>query len=208
MTTVFCHGCVSHRKRSEEHLQRGEELSYMMSKTGTMVWTLEYSYLDCSWSLALLSDDLDDNMCSEVSARAIPLYDNIISLCSEDLDSVDYDSDGSERSLESFEIQLPPFLDVLVFLLLFELWRTIVGNSRLAKVIGGNIKELAYSLAFQQITEEQLLCFFTSSWVSGSLLLEEIVTAYDDYGIDSVLEASKIRFHESQELKQAVSADW
>jgi importin-9 len=54
----------------------------------------------------------------------------------------------------------------------------------------------------------QLLCFFTSSWVSGSPLLEEIVTAYDDYGIDSVLEASKIRFHESQELKQAGSADW
>jgi len=64
---------------------------------------------------------------------------------SEELDSINYDSDGSERSLESFEIQL------------FELWTTIVGNSRLAKVIGGNIKELAYyTIAFQQITEEQV----------------------------------------------------
>ncbi|OEL20715.1 Importin-9 [Dichanthelium oligosanthes] len=130
---------------------------------------------------------------------------------SEDLDSVDYDSDGSERSLESFEIQL------------FELWTTIVGNSRLAKVIGGNIKELAYyTVAFQQITEEQVQSWSRdanqyvadeddvtySCRVSGSLLLEEIVTAYEDYGIDSILEASKMRFHESQELKQAGSADW
>jgi hypothetical protein len=39
-------------------------------------------------------------------------------------------------------------------------------------------------------------------------LLEEIVTAYEDYGINSILEASKMRFHESQESKQAGSADW
>ncbi|RLM65862.1 importin-9 isoform X2 [Panicum miliaceum] len=130
---------------------------------------------------------------------------------SEELDSVDYDSDGSERSLESFEIQL------------FELWTTIVGNSRLAKVIGGNIKELAYyTIAFQQITEEQVQSWSRdanqyvadeddvtySCRVSGSLLLEEIVTAYEDYGINSILEASKMRFHESQESKQAGSADW
>jgi len=39
-------------------------------------------------------------------------------------------------------------------------------------------------------------------------LLEEVVTAYEDYGINSILEASKMRFHESQESKQAGSADW
>ncbi|KAG2574260.1 importin-9-like isoform X3 [Panicum virgatum] len=129
----------------------------------------------------------------------------------EELDSINYDSDGSERSLESFEIQL------------FELWTTIVGNSRLGKVIGGNIKELAYyTIAFQQITEEQVQRWSRdanqyvadeddvtySCRVSGSLLLEEIVTAYEDYGINSILEASKMRFHESQESKQAGSADW
>ncbi|XP_066375650.1 uncharacterized protein [Miscanthus floridulus] len=141
-----------------------------------------------------------------------------------DLDSVSYDSDGSERSLESFEIQL------------FELWTTIVGNSRLAKVIGGNIKELAYyTIALQQITEEQVQswsreanqyvadeddltysCRVSGTKCStdisfcllGSLLLEEIVTAYEDYGIDSILEASQMRFHESRELKEAGSADW
>ncbi|KAM0908833.1 hypothetical protein ACQ4PT_015180 [Festuca glaucescens] len=64
---------------------------------------------------------------------------------SEDVDSVGYDSDGSERSIESFGIQL------------FELWTTIVGNSLLAKVIAGNIKELAYyTISFQQITEAQV----------------------------------------------------
>ncbi|OQU76224.1 hypothetical protein SORBI_3010G114900 [Sorghum bicolor] len=129
----------------------------------------------------------------------------------DDLDSVSYDSDGSERSLESFEIQL------------FELWTTIVGNSRLAKVIGGNIKELAYyTIALQQITEEQVQSWSRdanqyvadeddltySCRVSGSLLLEEVVTAYEDYGIDSILEASQMRFHESRELKEAGSADW
>lgn len=31
---------------------------------------------------------------------------------------------------------------------------------------------------------------------------------YEDYGLDSILEASKMRFNESQELKQAGSADW
>ncbi len=49
---------------------------------------------------------------------------------------------------------------------------------------------------------------FSSSWFSGSLLLEEIVTAYDEYGIESVLEASQMRFHESRELKKAGSTDW
>ncbi|WVZ81580.1 hypothetical protein U9M48_028936 [Paspalum notatum var. saurae] len=130
---------------------------------------------------------------------------------SEDSDSFGYDSDGSERSLESFEIQL------------FELWTTIVGNSRLAKVIGGNIKELAYyTIALQQITEEQVQSWSRdanqyvadeddltySCRVSGSLLLEEIVNAYEEYGIDSILEASQMRFHESREFKQAGSVDW
>ncbi|XP_066167624.1 uncharacterized protein [Oryza sativa Japonica Group] len=130
---------------------------------------------------------------------------------SEDVDSVGYDSDGSERSLESFGIQL------------FELWISIVGNSRLAKIIAGNIKELAYyTIAYQQITEEQLQNWSRdanqyvadeddvtySCRVSGSLLLEEIVTAYDEYGIESVLEASQMRFHESRELKKAGSTDW
>ncbi|PWZ05620.1 Importin-9 [Zea mays] len=129
----------------------------------------------------------------------------------ETLDSISYDSDGSEKSLESFEIQL------------FELWTTIVGNSRLAKVIGGNIKELAYyTIALQQITEEQVQNWSRdanqyvadeddltySCRVSGSLLLEELVTAYEDYGIDSIVEASQMRFHESRELKEAGSADW
>jgi len=50
--------------------------------------------------------------------------------------------------------------------------------------------------------------FLTSYWFSGSLLLEEIVTVYEDYGIDSILEASQMHFHESRELKEAGSADW
>ncbi|CAI8595631.1 unnamed protein product [Vicia faba] len=55
-----------------------------------------------------------------------------------------YDSDGSEISLESFVIQL------------FELLLTIVGNSRLGKVVAANVKELVYyTIAFLQMTEQQ-----------------------------------------------------
>ncbi|KAE9446082.1 hypothetical protein C3L33_22005, partial [Rhododendron williamsianum] len=56
-----------------------------------------------------------------------------------------YDSDGAEQSLESFVIQL------------FELLVTIVGSSKLVKVVANNIKELAYyTIAFLQITEHQV----------------------------------------------------
>uniref|UniRef100_A0A0E0LAD0 Importin-7/11-like TPR repeats domain-containing protein n=1 Tax=Oryza punctata TaxID=4537 RepID=A0A0E0LAD0_ORYPU len=153
----------------------------------------------------------DWNMQMETFVSSFKVYQLSMIQASEDLDSVGYDSDGSERSLESFGIQL------------FELWTSIVGNSRLAKVIAGNIKELAYyTIVYQQITEEQLQNWSRdanqyvadeddvtySCRVSGSLLLEEIVTAYDEYGIESVLEASQMRFHESRELKKAGSTDW
>nr|TKW06163.1 hypothetical protein SEVIR_7G224100v2 [Setaria viridis] len=181
-------------------------------------WSMQMEVLKCLLQLVQNFPRLPE---AKISAILPSLWQTFISSFkiyhlssiqgSEDLDSVDYDSDGSERSLESFEIQL------------FELWTTIVGNSRLAKVIGGNIKELAYyTIAFQQITEEQVQSWSRdanqyvadeddvtySCRVSGSLLLEEIVTAFEDYGINSILEASKMRFHESQELKQAGSADW
>uniref|UniRef100_A0A0E0E0H2 Importin-9 central HEAT repeats domain-containing protein n=1 Tax=Oryza meridionalis TaxID=40149 RepID=A0A0E0E0H2_9ORYZ len=153
----------------------------------------------------------DWNMQMETFVSSFKVYQLSMIQASENVDSVGYDSDGSERSLESFGIQL------------FELWISIVGNSRLAKVIAGNIKELAYyTIAYQQITEEQLQNWSRdanqyvadeddvtySCRVSGSLLLEEIVTAYDEYGIESVLEASQMRFHESRELKKAGSTDW
>ncbi|XP_047148479.1 importin-9-like [Vigna umbellata] len=63
-----------------------------------------------------------------------------------------YDSDGSEKSLDSFVIQL------------FELMLTIVGNTRLRKVVGGNIRELVYyTIAFLQMTEQQVYHFLLFS---------------------------------------------
>ncbi|KAL6631269.1 hypothetical protein ACP70R_028119 [Stipagrostis hirtigluma subsp. patula] len=181
-------------------------------------WSMQMEVLKCLLQLVQNFPRLPE---AKISAVLAPLWQTFVSSFkiynissiqgSEDLDSVDYDSDGSERSLESFEIQF------------FELWTTLVGNSRLAKVIGGNIKELAYyTIAFQQITEEQVQSWSRdanqyvadeddvtySCRVSGSLLLEEMVTAYEDYGIDSILEASQMHFHESRESKQAGSADW
>ncbi|KAF0904147.1 hypothetical protein E2562_032418 [Oryza meyeriana var. granulata] len=181
-------------------------------------WSMQMEVLKCLLQLVQNFPELPE---AKISAVLAPLWQTFVSSfkvyqlsmiqASEDVDSVGYDSDGSERSLESFGIQL------------FELWTSIVGNSRLAKVIAGNIKELAYyTIAYQQITEEQLQNWSRdanqyvadeddmtySCRVSGSLLLEEIVTAYDEYGIESVLEASQMRFHESRELKKAGSSDW
>ncbi|XP_072973182.1 uncharacterized protein [Typha angustifolia] len=130
---------------------------------------------------------------------------------SEDSHSGRYDSEGAEKSLESFVIQL------------FELLITMVGSSRLAKVIEGNIKELVYyTVAFQQMTEEQVHTWSLdanqyvadeddvtySCRVSGCLLLEEIVNAYGEEGIDSIIESCRKQFHESCEAKLAGSTDW
>uniref|UniRef100_A0ACD6AEW2 Uncharacterized protein n=1 Tax=Avena sativa TaxID=4498 RepID=A0ACD6AEW2_AVESA len=181
-------------------------------------WSMQMEVMKCLLQLIQNFPRLPE---AKISAVLAPLWQTFVSSfkvyqlstiqASEDVDSVGYDSDGSERSLETFGIQL------------FELWTTIVGNSLLAKVIAGNIKELAYyTISFQQITEEQVQNWSRdanqyvadeddvtySCRVSGSLLLEEIVTAYEDYGIDSILEASQICFRESHELKQAGSADW
>ncbi|XP_020110615.1 importin-9 isoform X3 [Ananas comosus] len=129
----------------------------------------------------------------------------------EDSHAVRYDSDGGEKSLESFVIQLLEFLI------------TMVGNARLAELVGGNIKELVYyTIAFQQMTEEQVRTWSLdanqyvadeddvtySCRVSGCLLLEEIINAYGEEGIDAIIVASQNRFHESREAKVAGSADW
>uniref|UniRef100_A0A453RB64 Importin N-terminal domain-containing protein n=1 Tax=Aegilops tauschii subsp. strangulata TaxID=200361 RepID=A0A453RB64_AEGTS len=186
-------------------------------------WSMQMEVLKCLLQLIQNFPRLPEAKISGKFCTAVlgPLWQTFVSSfkvyhlsiiqASENADNVGYDSDGSERSLESFEIQL------------FELWTTIVGNSMLAKVIAGNIKELAYyTISFQQITEEQVQNWSRdanqyvadeddvtySCRVSGSLLLEEIVTAYEDYGIDAILEASQVCFRESRELKQAGSADW
>ncbi|KAI0504408.1 hypothetical protein KFK09_015360 [Dendrobium nobile] len=129
----------------------------------------------------------------------------------EDSGSGRFDSDGNERSLDAFIIQL------------FETLLTIVGNSKLAKVIGGSIKELVYyTIAFLQMTEEQVHTWLLdanqyvadendvtySCRVSGSLLLEEIANAYGGEMIDSIVEAVNKRFIESQTAKVSGSTDW
>uniref|UniRef100_A0A0E0HNZ0 Importin N-terminal domain-containing protein n=1 Tax=Oryza nivara TaxID=4536 RepID=A0A0E0HNZ0_ORYNI len=121
----------------------------------------------------VLSHNPDDwNMQMETFVSSFKVYQLSMIQASEDVDSVGYDSDGSERSLESFGIQ-------------FQNW------SRDANQYVADEDDVTYSCR-----------------VSGSLLLEEIVTAYDEYGIESVLEASQMRFHESRELKKAGSTDW
>ncbi|KAG6765765.1 hypothetical protein POTOM_029822 [Populus tomentosa] len=68
--------------------------------------------------------------------------------CTEDPYGDRYDSDGAEKSLDAFVIQL------------FEFLLTIVGSAKLMKVVKNNIKELAYyTLAFLQMTEQQVIFY-------------------------------------------------
>ncbi|KAM7468419.1 hypothetical protein LguiB_015981 [Lonicera macranthoides] len=122
-----------------------------------------------------------------------------------------YDSDGAEKSLESFVIQL------------FEFLLTIVGSAKFVKVFGNNVKELVYyTIAFLQITEQQVHTWSLdanqyvadedentySCRVSGILLLEEIVSSCGTEGIQAIVDAAKRRISESQLEKAAGSSSW
>ncbi|KAI9085691.1 hypothetical protein K1719_032297 [Acacia pycnantha] len=122
-----------------------------------------------------------------------------------------YDSDGVEKSLDSFVIQM------------FELLLTIVGNTRLGKVVVANVKELVYyTISFLQMTEQQVHTWSLdanqfisdeddanySCRISGALLLEEIVNSYGDEGILAIIDAVKQQYTESQSRKAAGNASW
>ncbi|XP_043701110.1 importin-9 isoform X2 [Telopea speciosissima] len=122
-----------------------------------------------------------------------------------------YDSDGAEKGLESFVIQL------------FEFLLTIVGNFKLVTVIARNVKELVYyAIAFLQMTERQVHTWSLdanqyvadedditySCRVSGILLLEELIDSCGKEGIDAVIESAKKRFTESQQEKATGSTGW
>ncbi|XP_057447978.1 uncharacterized protein LOC130739637 [Lotus japonicus] len=122
-----------------------------------------------------------------------------------------YDSDGSEKSLDSFVMQL------------FELLLTIVGNPRLGKVVMANVKDLVYyTIAFLQMTEQQIHTWTMdanqfiadeedatySCRISGVLLLEEVVNSFHGEGLLAIIDAAKQWFTESQIRKVSGSASW
>ncbi|KAL9668039.1 hypothetical protein QQ045_002411 [Rhodiola kirilowii] len=122
-----------------------------------------------------------------------------------------YDSDGAEKTLESFVIQV------------FELLLTLVGSSKLVKIIANNLKELAYyTIAFLQMTQQQIHAWSMDAnqyvadedeinyncRASGALLLEEIVGMCGAEGINAVVDAAKKRFSESQKQKAGGSTMW
>lgn len=131
--------------------------------------------------------------------------------CTEDPYGDRYDSDGAEKSLDAFVIQL------------FEFLLTIVGSAKLMKVVKNNIKELAYyTIAFLQMTEQQVHTWSRdanqfvadeddatySCRVSGVLLLEEVVNSFGSEGIYAIIDAMRERFNESEREKAAGSAAW
>ncbi|KAK4430148.1 Importin-9 [Sesamum alatum] len=122
-----------------------------------------------------------------------------------------YDSDGAEKSLESFVIQL------------FEFLLTVVGSPRFVKVVMNNVKELVYyTIGFLQMTEQQVHTWSLdanqyvadeddntySCRVSGALLLEEIITSCGMEGIAAVIDSVKRRISESQQEKDNGSPGW
>ncbi|XWS69546.1 hypothetical protein CRYUN_Cryun04dG0187900 [Craigia yunnanensis] len=121
-----------------------------------------------------------------------------------------YDSDGAEKSLDSFVVQL------------FEFLLTIVGSTKLVKVVN-NIADLVYyTIAFLQVTEQQVHMWSMdanqfvadeddvtySCRVSGALLLEEVATCCGREGIDAIINAARKRFSESQQEKAGGSVVW
>ncbi|KAI4379178.1 hypothetical protein MLD38_005507 [Melastoma candidum] len=129
----------------------------------------------------------------------------------EDFHEGHYDSDGTEKSLESFVIQL------------FEFLLTLVGSAKFKKVIVKNVKELVYyTIGFLQVTAQQMHSWLMdvnefvaneddltySCRVSGALLLEEIATSCGRKGIDAIIESAKARFSESQNERRVGSVDW
>ncbi|KAL4375412.1 hypothetical protein AHAS_Ahas05G0279200 [Arachis hypogaea] len=122
-----------------------------------------------------------------------------------------YDSDGSEKSLDSFVIQL------------FELLLTIVGNSRLSQLVLANARELVFhTIAFLQMTEQQVHTWTTdanqfiadeedatySCRISGVLLLDEIISSFGAEGYLAIEDAAKRWFTESQTRKMSGTASW
>ncbi|CAI0458771.1 unnamed protein product [Linum tenue] len=122
-----------------------------------------------------------------------------------------YDSDGADKSLDSFVIQLLEFL------------LTIVGSARLRKVVLSNVKQLVYhTVALLQMTEQQVHTWSMdanqfvadeddetySCRVSGALLLEEVINSCGVEGINAIIDATRERFSESQQEQAAGSAVW
>ncbi|GER31907.1 importin beta-2 subunit family protein [Striga asiatica] len=122
-----------------------------------------------------------------------------------------YDSDGAEKSLESFVIQL------------FEFLLTVIGSPRFMKVVMNNLKELVYyTIGFLQMTEQQVHTWSLdpnqyvadeddntySCRVSGALLLEEVISNCGTEGINAVIDSVKSRISESQQAKDTGSPGW
>ncbi|KAL6538867.1 hypothetical protein OROMI_025193 [Orobanche minor] len=129
------------------------------------------------------------------------------------LDSYDgsYDSDGAEKSIGSFVIQL------------FEFLLTVIGSPKFLKVVTNNVKELVYyTIGFLQITEQQVHIWSLdanqyvadeddntySCRVSGALLLEEIISNCGVEGMEAVIDSVKRRISESQQAKDTGSPGW
>ncbi|KAJ7954019.1 Importin 9 [Quillaja saponaria] len=122
-----------------------------------------------------------------------------------------YDSDGAEKSLDSFVIQL------------FEFLLTIIGSAKLVKVFVNNVEELVYyTIAFLQITEQQAHTWSMdanefvadeddntySCRVSGAILLEEVVNYYGPEGTHAIINAAKQHFSESLHARASGSRSW
>ncbi|CAM9001254.1 unnamed protein product [Rhodiola kirilowii] len=149
-------------------------------------WNIKLEVLKC---LNQFSQNFPSLMEVEFIVIAGPLWQTVISsLKVYELSAIEgnedpfegrYDSDGAEKTLESFVIQV------------FELLLTLVGSSKLVKIIANNLKELAYyTIAFLQMTQQQMKINYNCR-ASGALLLEEIVGMCGAEGINAVVDAAK-----------------
>ncbi|KAL8137791.1 hypothetical protein V2J09_003792 [Rumex salicifolius] len=104
-----------------------------------------------------------------------------------------YDSDGSERSLESYVIQL------------LEFFLTLLGSRRFLKMTEQQVHSWSLD-ANQYVADEDDDNY--SCRICGKLLLEQIVSSCGEAGVEAITSAATRRFNESQQEKTGGSKSW
>ncbi|GBG61529.1 hypothetical protein CBR_g22326 [Chara braunii] len=121
------------------------------------------------------------------------------------------DSDGDELSLEALIIQM------------FEFLISLVGQPRFRKVVAGSVSDLVYhTIGLMKMTRHQVETWSTdpnqyisdeddltfSCRVSGAMLLEEVVAAFDTKGVSAIQLAVQKRLVEAAAARSAGNAEW
>ncbi|KAK9806782.1 hypothetical protein WJX72_002643 [[Myrmecia] bisecta] len=149
--------------------------------------------------------------CWAMYNACLPLYQAAVVATDGDLDEGEVDSDGENMDFESLISQLVEFL------------LTLVGNRRYQGMMQGVMGELVYlTIGYMQMTGSQVEAWsrdpnqyvadeeeetFTVR-VSGELLLDELLTAFEVPAADALTQAVNRRLQDAAAAQAGGNADW